>query len=333
MTTCLSNKISVGQPPITLSDVNKIVSEEDILAYYFHIYRLPTLISSPLRKDVNPSFSIYFAKNGRIRCYDFGLQKSYGLYDLLMEYFHIGFSELLHKIWHDMCHITTRMETSVVSHKQQKPHTKLEVCTRNFRDYDLQFWNSFGINIEWLRFGRVFAISDIVINKNNTISQISADKYAYVYVEFKDNIQSLKIYQPYNTKFKWMSDGNDSIWNLWTQLPPTGDKLIITSSLKDALCLWANIGIPSCCLQSEIATPKKHIIEQLKTRFKKVFILYDNDFQKEINVGQKRAVKIAEEYNLHNICIDSEYGVKDPSDFYKKYGKQKFRKTFLHLTI
>lgn len=308
-----------------------IVSEDDILAYYFHIYKLPILISSPLRKDTNPSFSIYSGKNGKIRCYDFGLQKSYGLFDVLMEYFHMDFSQLLSKIWEDMCCISTKLPPSQISTKQNKQHVKLEVCTRNFRDYDIQFWNSFGISIEWLRFGRVFAISDIVLNKNDQIMQFTADKYAYVYVEFKDKIQSLKIYQPFNQKFKWMSDGNDSIWNLWTQLPESGEKLIITSSLKDALCLWANLGIPSCCLQSETATPKKHIIEQLKTRFKRVFLLYDNDYIKPVNVGQNKAIQLAEKYDLQNLCIHSKYEVKDPSDFYKKYGRKKFIHYFINL--
>lgn len=328
---CLSN-ISIGKVPIELSDILKIVSEEDILAYYFNIYKLPTLISSPLREDKNPSFSIYINRHNHVRCYDFGTQQRYGVFDLLMEYFHLTFSQVLERVWYDMCHIYIHTPKKTIK-KQTYKHSplKLEVKTRSFKDYDLQFWNKYGISQEWLRFGRIFAISDIILNKNGLKSCIPADKYAYVYVEFKDNIQSLKIYQPYNKTYKWMSDGNSSVWNLWTQLPEKGEKLIITSSLKDALCLWSNLGIPSCCLQSEIAIPKKQVINQLKLRFDNIYILYDNDYDKSVNTGQNRANMLCDKYQLYNICIDKKYEVKDPSDFYKKYGRKLFVKYFYKL--
>jgi hypothetical protein len=76
-----------------------------------------------------------------------------------------------------------------------------------------------------------------------------------------------------NKRYKWLSDGNSSIWSLWSQLPDYGDKLIITSSVKDALCLWANIHVPSCSMQSETTVPKPQIIEQLKRRFKHIYVL------------------------------------------------------------
>ncbi len=307
------------------------VSEEDILAYYFNIYKIPTLISSPLRKDTNPSFSIYYNNSGKIRCYDFGLTKSYGVFDLLMEYLKLDFQSVIERIWYDMCHLSVTTSKKISRKKIKTSNVKLEVKTRNFQDYDLTFWNSFGINQEWLRFGRIFAISDIILTKNNVVTYIPADKYAYVYVEFKDNIQSLKIYQPFNKRYKWMSDGDSSIWNLWTQLPERGEKLIITSSLKDALCLWANLNIPSCCLQSEIAIPKKKVIDQLKLRFAQIYILYDNDYNKLENVGQIRALELSQKYNLTNLCIDDWYQVKDPSDFYQKYGRITFQKYFQSL--
>lgn len=317
--------INAGSLPITLDNILKIVSEDDILAYYFHIYKLPTLINSPLREDKNPSFSIYKTNNNGIRCFDFGLKRSYGLYDLLMEYFHLDFRALLDKIWRDMCRMQTSFDTiNRPITRQTSQDIKFEVCTRPFRDYDLEFWKSFGITQQWLRFGRVFAISDIIKKCDDQQINLRADKYAYVYVEFKDDIQSLKIYQPFNKRYKWLSDGNSSIWSLWSQLPDYGDKLIITSSVKDALCLWANIHVPSCSMQSEITIPKPQIVEQLKRRFKHIYILFDNDFDKLSNTGQIRAIQLANKYGFTNVCIDSEWKVKDPSDFYKTHGRTTF---------
>lgn len=317
---------NAGKQAIRLEDILKRVSEEDILAYYFHIYRVPALVNSPLREDHNPSFSIYINPNGKLIGYDFGIKTSYGLFDMLMQYFHMGFSDVLNMIWKDMCQITTKQSQNNVvrTYLHKHENIKLEVKTRVFKDYDLAFWNSFGINKQWLRFGRVFAISDIIKKSDNCTTYIPADRYAYVYVEFKDGVQSLKIYQPFNQRYKWISDGNNSVWSLWDQLPESGDKLIITSSLKDSLCLWANLDIPSCSLQSEVVIPKQQVINQLKERFKQIYILYDNDYTKLQNTGQIHAQKLAEKYELINICIDEQWETKDPSDFYKKHGKQQF---------
>ena len=53
---------------------------------------------------------------------------------------------------------------------------------------------------------------------------IPAEKYAYVFVEFKDNVESLKIYQPFSEFYKWRNKHDSSVWDLWEQLPETGEK-------------------------------------------------------------------------------------------------------------
>lgn len=318
-----------GRPSISITDITNVVGDEDILAYYFQIYKIPCLINSPLRKDSNPSFSIYYNKNNKLVFHDFGTNESGGIFDMVMKKFNISYADMLYRIYDDMCVLRNSQSIPIIKPKRHKVNNilKLQVRTRSWTNYDLDYWNSYGISQEWLRFGRVFPISDIFIQKNNTTSfNLPADKYAYCFVEFKDDKQSLKIYQPFNLQYKWMNDGDNSIWNLWSQLPPNGDKLIITSSLKDALCLWANLRIPSCCLQSEHTIPKKHVMEQLKNRFDKIYVFYDNDCTKLQNTGQINAKKLVDKYQLINICIDDWYECKDPSDLYKKYGKKQFQK-------
>ena len=135
---------------------------------------------------------------------------------------------------------------------------------------------------------------------------------------------SLKIYQPYSTNFKWMSKHDASVWDLWTKIPEKGDKLIITSSRKDALCLWANTGIPSLSLQGEGYIPKEKVINQLKDRYKKIYVFYDNDFKNEVNNGRNYGKAIADKFDLQQIEIPTEYKSKDPSDLYKNWGKEVF---------
>jgi hypothetical protein len=73
-------------------------------------------------------------------------------------------------------------------------------------------------------------------------------------------------------------------------------------------------------------------MQELKDRFKKVYILYDNDFKNEAesgsNPGREAAKSIAEEFDIEQIEIPASYKAKDSSDLYKKYGKDIFLRVF-----
>ena len=123
-----------------------------------------------------------------------------------------------------------------------------------------------------------------------------------------------------------MNKHDGSVWDLWTKLPDKGDNLIITSSRKDALCIWANTGIPSLSLQAESYLPKQHVVQQLKDRFKNVYVLYDNDFDSSENHGRELGNLMAKEFDLIQIEIPDEYKSKDTSDLYKKLWKKRSTK-------
>ena len=69
-------------------------------------------------------------------------------------------------------------------------------------------------------------------------------------------------------------------------------------------------------------------MQQLKDRFKKVYILYDNDFKNEAesgnNPGREAAKSIAETFDIVQIEIPVEYRAKDSSDLFRQYGKDVF---------
>ena len=134
---------------------------------------------------------------------------------------------------------------------------------------------------------------------------------------------------------KWLSKQDASVWDLWKQLFSYADKVtcedvILTSSRMDAMCLWANLGVPALSLQGEGYLPKPQVMQQVLDKFKRVFIWYDNDFQHENdNPGQDNARKLISLYpKLKNICIPDGYQVKDPSDLVKAYGKELLKDIF-----
>lgn len=314
---------------ICLDDILNKISEADILNYYLGISALPILINSPFRQDKNPSVSVFLNNNNNVIFKDFGTHKSYNLWSFLEEYWHCSYEEVLIKITEDLNKFDKNSSKIKVSKCRQYVHksTTVEVTIREWREYDLEYWESYGISLKWLTFGRVYPISHIFINNN----RFPAEKYAYVYVEKKDGIITLKIYQPFSDRMKWLSKHDSSVWDLWDRLPPNGDKLIITSSRKDALCIWENTGIPSVSLQGEGYIPKDHVVQEIKNRFKKVFILYDNDFKSEINTGMVFGSNLATKFDLKQIEIPIEWESKDISDLCYKWGRETVKQVINNL--
>ena len=308
-------------------------SEFDIMRFYLNIDVLPALINSPLRQDRNASVSIFSPDGVKVFYKDFGTGEHGSIFDLLGRMWNRTFSETITKIWDDIDRVKhnrvnlNRTRRGVI----HKSNSILEVRTRQWFDYDMEYWNSYGISREWLEFGDVYPISHILITRDNITKVIPAEKLAYVYVERKDGKVSLKVYQPKSQRLKWLSKHDSSVWDLWSRLPDRGDTLFITSSRKDALCLWENTGIPSVSLQGEGYVPKEKVINQLKQRFGRVIIFFDNDYDKDENHGHIYASRLSGMFDVDMVEIPSEYKSKDPSDLFKNHGAETFRRVIKEL--
>lgn len=321
---------SKGRDSVSLDDILSKVTEADILSYYLGVTEVPTIISSPLRQDRRPSFGLYSPKGDRIYYTDLSTKDRGGVYDLLAQLWGTDYKGVLSRINHDIPKFTGNTEVSpyqctVRSVNTYSHDTELQCKVREWRDYDIEYWASYGITLEWLKYAEVYPISHKIIIKGGHRYVFGADKYAYAYVEHKEGKVTLKIYQPFNKAgYKWSSNIDRSVWSLWTKIPEYGDNLIISSSVKDCLNIMCNFKIPSMCLQGEGYLPKPHIMEELKSRYKNIIIFFDNDFTNPDNPGHNDAVKLCKEYNLKMIEIPKEYKSKDPSDLFKKYGRDKY---------
>ena len=318
--------VSQGFPDIDLDYILKNVGELNILSHYLGISKIPCIINSPLRIDNNPSFGLWANHEQRIYYTDLATKESGDIYTLFKKKWNLSFQEVLYKIYSEVPIDKSNVISNILNYHTNKRlynnNVDLKCKVRDWKNYDLEYWEQYGISLKWLKFGDVYPISHIIVIKNNKTSIINADKYAYVYVERKDNTISLKIYQPFSQKFKWSNKHDSSVWDLWTKLPEKGDNLIITSSRKDALCVWENTNIPSISLQAESYLPKEHVLQQLKDRFNNIYVLYDNDFQSEINHGRELGKKLADSFNLKQLEIPKEYKSKDSSDLCKNHGRK-----------
>lgn len=322
--------VARGSDSTSIEKVNDLYSDFDIAHKYLGITCVPEVINSPLRQDNNPSLGLFINnRTNSLWFKDFGSGEKGSLYDLLARMWNVSKDKVYDRILEDVPAPALIRKHGVKVYR--KSAGKVEVRVREWRDYDIAYWDSYGISLPWLKFGEIYPISHIIITKNGHSYPIPAEKYAYVYVERKDGIVSFKIYQPYSKEYKWMSKHDSSIWDLWTKIPEKGDKLIITSSRKDALAIWSNTGIPALSLQGEGYIPKEHVVQQLKDRYNKVYVLYDNDFQSEENHGRMYGKMIAEKFNVTQIEIPEKWESKDSSDLVKNHGREVLREVIYKL--
>lgn len=314
-----------------------LTSQESILNHYLGVKKLPALINAPYRSDENPSLSID-TNNQDIIWYDYGLKIGGDLFSLLKKIYNLNFQRLLEKIYDDM-----NLFNSSPIYDPTKRHNKkggvnyvVEVKVRDVEAFDHAYWRQYGV----LNFTRwnIFPISMFKYTNVSTgsFNVIKADKYSYAFYENQNGRHSIKIYQPYNKgKYKWFSAHSKDVLDLLTFLPKTGNNLILTSSRKDAINIWNNFDIPSISPQGEGYILSDYIMADLKSKFKNIHVLYDNDFTKSFNPGQTHANILCDKYQLSNIVIPSEIGCKDPSDLYKTNKKlyQEVMKDILPITL
>lgn len=290
---------------ITLDWILSKVTEYDIYAKYIGQFKVGMIYNSPFRKDKNPSFGIYYSKRTKQLLFkDHGtgecgnIIKFVSLFTGKTEYNDI-LSDIVDKL-----NITNN--TKLVSSKQYIPPTEtvIGIVRQEFTDVDINYWKQFNISINTLKKFNVNSIKYYLCNGivKGTYKRENP-MYAYkVYNNFK-------IYRPLADKYtKWRNNLTDYDIQGYEQLPQKGDILFITKSMKDVMCLH-EMGYPAVSPSSESTFLPKDVLEQLKTRFKRIIILFDRD-----TAGVKRSRKLSRETGLEAIFINKKFKAKDVSD-------------------
>ena len=317
---------STGKNSVSFDEIKGKMTDADLVFRYLGVTKIPCFICSPLRKDKRPSFGLYSRDGEKIHWIDLATREGGGMYDLLSLMWHCDYKEVLTRIQKDITGPTqgatvTSTPLTIKDMSTYQNNNDLQCRVRKWRKYDIDYWESYGVPIEWLEYAEVYPISHKIVISNGKKYVFNADKLAYAFVEHKEGKVTLKIYQPHseNPQYKWSNKHDRSVISLWTKVPEKGEKLVICSSLKDALCLWANTGIPALALQGEGYGISDTAINELKRRYKKIIISYDGDA-----AGILDAKKLSEKtgFIYRNSPIIGE--AKDWSDIYKIYGKKRF---------
>lgn len=298
------------QPDITLDWILSKVTEYDIYAKYIGEFKVGMIYNSPFRKDKNPSFGIFYSKRtNQLLFKDHGTGECGNVIKFVQLYTGItNYPDILKDIVNRLnINNSTKLTTT-----QYKPPTEtvIGIVRQNFTETDKKYWSQFNIDINTLKKFNVFSIKYYLCN--GVVKGIYKDTnpvYAYkVYNNFK-------IYRPLGDKYtKWRNNLTEYDIQGYEQLPQKGDTLIITKSMKDVMCLY-KMGIPAISPSSESTFIPDKCLEELKTRFKRILILFDRDV-----AGIKYLRKISKKTGLEPLLINKKFNAKDVSDAIKLNG-------------
>ena len=301
---------------ISREDILKHVTQERIYGFYLG-EQITTLgvYHSPLREDNIPSFALFFhrVEPNILMFKDFATGDCGDFVAMVRKLFNLSYSEALEKVAFDLglsnYGVSGTKQTVNYTKITQKQKVELGIKIRPWEILDKQFWKPFGIKKSTLEKFNVFPISHVFYNSN----AVKVSKHAYVYAEKKDNKLTYKIYQPFEDKLKkWINNANYSVHQGYTQLPKSGELLIITKSLKDVMSLHDVVGVSAIGLQSESVMMKDSVMDEYKSRFKKVVCLFDND-----DAGTKLAKEFSKRYGVPYFFVLPIAKSKDFSDFVK----------------
>lgn len=265
-------------------------------------------------RDTVPSMVI-FCREDRYFFKDFSTDKGGDSTTFVSFFFNLTKGQAINKIlddYRDYLKSSGGRSHAVV---KQKASYKLESYdTRGWTRGDADYWLAYGIDSDILEKYHVKPLSSFTFSKNDDgVYDFFVTQKPYVYGYFREDGTLYKIYQPYNKDKKFMKlatyiQGMD-------QLKFDKPHLVITSSLKDGMCLKKlKYPVEFIAPDSEGSVIREEVITYLKSKYKVITCMFDND-----TAGMKAMERYQELYQLPCILLPME---KDLSDSVKKHGQK-----------
>lgn len=315
---------------ITKEYLLKRNSEETYMSYYLGVPINKKLFKSPLRADNHTTCSFFRGKSGNLYFKDFATGQCLSFEGVVMAKYGCSYKEALNIIAKDFGYIngstpkTIKIQPKFEGNKQ----TFIQVETKEFSEYELKWWKSYGITKDILKKFNVYSCKTVFLNGQiNSQSTQHCPIYGY-YFGKKENVEQWRIYFPKNQKtgYKFIGNVNMKTIQGYKQLPKNGKVLVITKSQKDNMALYA-YGISAISPNSEHLFISDNILENLKKRFEHIIVLYDQD-----RAGKYNLAKVRRNHpELDYFVIPKQYNAKDFSDLRKIYGFEETKKLILQV--
>ena len=315
------------------------ISAFDIFKFYMpeRDWRLNTVTYSPFRNENHPSFVIG-NKYGEISFIDFAETSLRGdCFYFVKCLFNLStMNDVLIKIDNDFgLGISSKENVNkykeiVKQYKQPeesiKRYSLIQVKTKKFTKQELEYWNSYHIDIEDLRKENVYSVDKVYLNKQLFYTNPHELTFGYLYDGH------WKIYRPNETKKnKWLPnnvpitamDGLDNIKNC--------DIAFINKSKKDYIVI-KKLFECSCAVQNEgLACFSEENVNYLKSNSKRQILSFDSDV-----TGVKNSQQITQLFGFDYCNVPKQYlseGIKDWADLGKTYGMKAIEKYLIEKNL
>ena len=310
------------EPEITKEFLLSKFNEETFMTYYLGIPVKKGLFKSPLRGDHVPTCSFFRNKAGELIFKDFSGAFYGNFINVVMYKYQCNYYKALKIIASDFGLIGTSIKKTPIKVQEtfkDSGQAVINVEIQDFTEQELRWWNKYGITEKILKKFKVYSCKNVWLNGNYFAKSAQNNMMFGYYGGIKDKVELWRIYFPQRKEYRFLSNWNSNKIQGFNQLPKTGNVLIITKSMKDVMTLYS-VGIPAIAPNSETLFISDNVLSNLKERFNRIFVLYDNDLPGISNMNKIK--KLHPELNY--LWIPRETGAKDISDLHKLLGKKNF---------
>lgn len=317
------------QPKITKDFLLKRNSEETYMSTYLKVPVKKGLSVSGLRKDHKPTASFYRNRKGELIYHDFGIGFHGNFIDVVMYLYNCNFQDAIQRIAEDFKYIDSTRESIKIRQSNvvidEKPETMIQIENQAFQDYEIKWWESFGVHLQTLKKFNVHSCKSVFLNGNYYKSSSKRTLVFGYYGGKKNGIELWRIYFPQNREYRFLSNWSKNIIQGAKQLPSNITNLVITKSMKDCMNLYEReITAIAPCSETVLIGQKQ--MDKLKLMTSNMIYIGDNDLP-----GVKGAHKYKKTYPfLRCVFIKRKYA-KDISDLYKFAGIQEYNEAIEEL--
>lgn len=315
---------------VTKADLLAAHPQETYMQFYLgYEVSLRKRYKSPLRDDRHPTCAFYKSKSGDLIFKDFSGDFCGDFVNVVMRMFHVNYGTAIRIVANDFNirkYDDLKKNKGIVNLRpriiEEKRPTEINVEFKDFTEEDIKWWGRFGITEDILKKYMVYSVNAIFLNKDIFLIKGREQLIYGYYGGISSELELWRIYLPRNKDRRFITNWPSSKIQGWDQLDKSGDVCVITKSMKDVMTFRA-MGINAIAPNSEHLFLSDKQLEELKSRFSIIGVLYDND-----RTGMHNMWKIRKEHPELVYCVlPQKKGIKDMSDCVAAYGLEKTKKS------
>lgn len=315
------------QPKIDKDFILSKINQESIMQHYTgNDVTSKKLVTSCLRSDNHVTCGYYKSKSGVLYMHDFATGEHLDCWNLVMKMFNVNYYQALEIIAKDFCLVESNIVKTkpvIVPEIKETESAIIQVQIKSFTQKELDWWQQFGINKKILKKYHIYSLQYVFLN--GELRFTSSEKcpiYGYYFGKDKNSKELWKIYFPFNKEkgIRFINNLPKKVLQGYHQLPKTGDLLVITKSMKDVASMYG-FGITAVSTPSESTFISDKQLEEFKSRFKHIVVLYDSD-----RPGKHNLWIIRKKYPELNYFVLPNNLEKDFTDTLKVIGTNKMKK-------